>query len=256
MPPLPSGTVTFVFTDIEGSTRLLQELGDGYADVSRDHRQIVRAAFAARNGTEIDTQGDSFFFSFTRARDAVAAAVDAQRALAGHAWPEGKTVRVRMGLHTGEPTLGEEGYLGLDVVRAARISAAGHGGQILLSETTRALVGNDLPSGVSVHDLGEQNLKDIQHERVYELSLDGRPAGMRPLKTEAVDNRVDAMAKRFEDRVTSYVEQQLEAAFTSGKPPEAPVFRLAAGGLGIGGLALLMLLVVLVVAILLLKWVF
>src|SRR5262249_41516979 len=153
-PPLPSGTVTFVFTDIEGSTKLLQELGDRYADVSRDHRQIVREAFAAREGTEIDTQGDSFFYSFMRARDAVAGAVAAQRPLAGRGWPEGRPVRVRMGLHTGEPTVGDEGYLGLDVVRAARISAAGHGGQILLSETTRALVGNDLPEGVSVHDRG------------------------------------------------------------------------------------------------------
>ncbi len=137
---------------------------------SREHRRIVREAFGERDGTEIDTQGDSFFFSFRRARDAVAAAVVAQRALEAHEWPQGKQVRVRMGLHTGEPTVGDEGYLGLDVVRAARISAAGHGGQILLSETTRALVGNDLPDGVSVHDLGEQNLKDIQHEQVYELA--------------------------------------------------------------------------------------
>ena len=114
---LPTGTVTFVFTDIEGSTKLLQELGDGYAEVSREHRRIVREAFGERDGTEIDTQGDSFFFSFPRARDAVAAAVVAQRALAAHEWPQGKQVRVRMGLHTGEPTVGDEGYLGLDVVR-------------------------------------------------------------------------------------------------------------------------------------------
>ena len=131
-------------------------------------------------------------------------------------------MRVRMGLHTGEPTVGDEGYLGLDVVRAARISAAGHGGQILLSETTRALVGNDLPDGSSVHDLGKQNLKDIQHEHVYELAVDGRPGSFQPLKTQAVDSRVDAMAKRFEDRVTSYVEQQLEAAFERGEPPKVP----------------------------------
>jgi class 3 adenylate cyclase len=254
--PLPTGTVTFVFTDIEGSTKLLQELGDGYAAVSRDHRQIVRQAFGAHDGTEIDTQGDSFFFSFTRARDAVAAAVEAQRALAAHTWPEGKVVRVRMGLHTGEPTVGDEGYLGLDVVRAARISAAGHGGQILLSETTRALVGNDLPAGVAVHDLGEQNLKDIQHERVYELSFDGRPAGVEPLKTHAVDNRVDAMAKRFEERVTSYVEQQLESAFTPGKTREVPVFRLAAGGLGVAALGILLLGAMIVVFVLLLRWIF
>jgi len=138
MSTLPGGTVTFVFTDIEGSTRLLQELGDSFADVARDHRRLVRETFGAYGGTEIDTQGDSFFFSFPRARDAVTAAVETQRALRDHEWPHGAAVRVRMGLHTGEPQLGDEGYLGMDVVRAARIASAGHGGQILLSETTRA----------------------------------------------------------------------------------------------------------------------
>ena len=175
MSQLPGGTVTFAFTDIEGSTRLLQELGDEeYGRVSGDHRRIVRETFGARGGTEIDTQGDAFFFSFPRARDAVAAAVEAQRALRDHEWPGGRELRVRMGLHTGEPHLGEEGYLGLDVVRAARISAAGQGGQILISETTRALIGNQLPEGVAVHDLGQQDLKDIQHEHIYELTVDGR----------------------------------------------------------------------------------
>src|SRR5215217_7605506 len=182
---IPSGTVTFVFTDIEGSTRLLQELGDGYAEVAREHRRIVRDAFTARGGAEVDTQGDAFFFSFPRARDAVAAAVDAQHALAAHEWPQGKEVRVRMGLHTGEPQVGDEGYLGLDVVRAARISAAGHGGQILLSETTRALLGNTLADGVTVHDHGEAQLKDIQHQRIYELAVDGGPSSFPPLKTDA-----------------------------------------------------------------------
>src|SRR5881227_4006083 len=182
MTTLPGGTVTFVFTDIEGSTQLLQELGDeGYGQVSGDHRRLVREAFGERGGTEIDTQGDSFFFSFPRARDAVRAAVDAQRGLRDHSWPRGAAVRVRMGLHTGEPSLGDEGYLGIDVVRAARISAAGHGGQILVSETTRALLGNQLPDGVQVHDLGAQSLKDIQHEHIYELSVDGAPAAAKPL---------------------------------------------------------------------------
>jgi len=253
--PLPTGTVTFVFTDIEGSTRLLQELGDAYADVSRDHRRIIREAFGAHDGTEIDTQGDSFFFSFRRAREAVAAAVEAQRRLSAHGWPQGKSVRIRMGLHTGEPTVGDEGYLGLDVVRAARISAAGHGGQILLSETTRALVGNDLPEGVAVHDLGEQNLKDIQHERVFELTLDGRPTIPRRLKTQAKDSRVDAMAKRFEDRVTNYVEQQLEAAFTRGEVPTTP-YKHAAGGPGIALLSLLVLLACVVAVVLMVKLLF
>src|SRR2546429_5497062 len=174
MSTLPGGTVTFVFTDIEGSTRLLQELGDeGYGRVSGEHRRLVRESFGARGGTEIDTQGDAFFFSFARARDAVAAAVDAQRALAEHAWPRDSQVKVRMGLHTGEPTVGDEGYLGIDVVRAARICSAGHGGQILISETTRALLGNQLPEGAVVSDLGEADLKDIQDERIFQVSVDG-----------------------------------------------------------------------------------
>jgi class 3 adenylate cyclase len=218
MSELPGGTVTFVFTDIEGSTKLLQELGDEeYGRVATDHRRLVRETFGARGGAEIDTQGDAFFYSFPRARDAVGAAVDAQRALRDHEWPEGKEVRVRMGLHTGEPHMGEEGYLGLDVVRAARISAAGHGGQILISETTRALLGNQLPEGVAVHDLGEQHLKDVQHEHIYELSVDGRAMTSEPLKTHTPESRQEDMAKRFDDRleerITSYVESTLESIF-------------------------------------------
>jgi class 3 adenylate cyclase len=216
MSQLPGGTVTFVFTDIEGSTRLLQELGDEeYGRVSGDHRRIVREAFSARGGTEIDTQGDAFFFSFPRARDAVAAAVDAQRAMRDHAWPEGREVLVRMGLHTGEPQVGEEGYLGIDVVRAARISAAGHGGQILVSETTRALFGNQLPEGVAVHDLGQQDLKDIQHEHIYELTIDGRSVPAAPLKKKAPKPRSEEMAARFEERISAYVERKLASAFES-----------------------------------------
>jgi class 3 adenylate cyclase len=213
MPQLPGGTITFVFTDIEGSTRLLQELGDEeFSRVTSDHRRIVRETFGSRGGTEIDTQGDAFFFSFPRARDAVTAAVEAQRALRDHEWPGGRELLVRMGLHTGEPHVGEEGYLGLDVVRAARISAAGHGGQILLSETTRALVGNQLPEGVAVHDLGEQHLKDIQHEHVYELTIDGRSVPARPLKTETQSSREKEMAARFEETIQSHVEGHLESA--------------------------------------------
>jgi class 3 adenylate cyclase len=242
MTSLPGGTVTFAFTDVEGSTRLLQQLGDDYAGVARDHRRIVREAFAARGATEIDTQGDSFFFSFPRARDAVAAAVDAQRALRDHAWPEGSDVRVRMGLHTGEPQIGDEGYLGLDVVRAARISAAGHGGQILISETTRALLGNQVPEGVAVHDLGEQHLKDIQHEHIYEISVDGGPAGTKPLKTAPQDD----LESRFERRINAYVERQLEHALGEGGDAIGPV-RHAAGQIGI-----LVLLAVAIVAVILL----
>jgi len=221
---LPSGTVTFVFTDIEGSTRLLQALGDeGYGQVSGDHRRLVRETFGAHGGTEIDTQGDAFFFSFPRARDAVAAAVDAQRALRDHEWPEGHEVMVRMGLHTGEPQVGEEGYLGLDVVRAARISAAGHGGQILISETTRALLGNQLPDGVAVHDLGRQDLKDVQHEHIYELTVDGRAVSSRPLKTQKQQtpkSRQENLAARFEERISAYVESQLESALDKLPKPQ------------------------------------
>src|ERR1051325_11549078 len=205
----PAGTVTFLFTDIEGSTRLLQELGEDYGQVVADHWRILRDVFQQAGGHEVDTQGDAFFYSFTRAKDAAAAAVDGQRALADHAWPQGAQVRVRMGLHTGEPTVGEEGYVGLDVVRAARICSAGHGGQILASETTRALVGNDLPDGVSVRDLGKQHLKDIQHEHVYELSLEEERHEFPPLKEERT-GRADAMAESFSARVEDYVHRQLE----------------------------------------------
>ena len=119
---LPSGTVTFLFTDIEGSTRLLQSLGDGYADVLADHRRLLRDAFEQAGGHEVDTEGDAFFVAFTRAKDAIAAAVTVQRALAGHSWLGGDRLRVRIGIHTGEPTVTTEGYVGEDVHRGARIS--------------------------------------------------------------------------------------------------------------------------------------
>jgi class 3 adenylate cyclase len=256
MSSLPSGTVTFVFTDIEGSTRLLQELGDRYGDIVRDHREIMRERMAEHGGNEIDTQGDAFFFSFPRAKDAAEAAVAAQRALAEHEWPEGKQVRVRMGLHTGEPQVGEHGYLGIDVVRAARICSAGHGGQILLSETTRALLGNALPEGVSVHDLGRQNLKDIQHERIFQLALDDQPTESRPLKTESggrPESRANEIAASFEQRVNAFVERQLEEAL-SGEP-ELPT-KLIAGGIGIGFGTLLAFLLLAVAIALIVKFAF
>ncbi len=230
----PGGTVTFLFTDIEGSTGLLQRLGDDYTTVVADHRRLLREVFQRSDGREVDTQGDAFFYSFVRARDAVRAAVDGQRALADHSWPQGAEVRVRMGLHTGEPTVGDEGYVGLDVVRAARICSAGHGGQILLSETTRALVGNQLPEGVSVRDLGSQRLKDIQHEHVYELALDEEHTEFPPLKAEKAGR--DDLAERFERQISDYVEQQLERAFSGPAdkpPPTSKLARLAGVGLTI-----------------------
>ena len=229
--------MTFLFTDIEGSTRLLQELGDEYGQVVTDHRRLLRDVFAAAGGSEVDTQGDAFFYSFTRARDAVRGAVEGQRALAAHAWPQGAAVRVRMGLHTGEPHVGDEGYIGMDVVRAARICSAGHGGQILVSETTRALVGNDLPEGVSVRDLGKQNLKDVQREHVYELSLGDAPEKFPPLKSRPGDN----FEKRFEQRIEQYVESQLDAALGA----DASAGKVAATGMGLAvGWILIFLLLV------------
>jgi YVTN family beta-propeller protein len=188
---LPSGTVTFLFTDIEGSTQLLNQLGgDGYADILREHERLLRAAFAAHQGQVVDTQGDSFFVAFRTAADAVAAAVDAQRDLAAEHWPQGGAVRVRMGLHTGEPRMAEQRYVGIGVHRAARIGAAGHGGQVLLSSTTRELAEEDLPPGVSIRDLGERRLKDLERpQRLYQLDVDGLQNQFAQLRTLDVELR-------------------------------------------------------------------
>ncbi|HEY8871076.1 MAG TPA: adenylate/guanylate cyclase domain-containing protein, partial [Candidatus Limnocylindrales bacterium] len=144
---LPTGTVTFVFTDIEGSTRLATELGPAtYGHLLEQHHRLLRAAFAAHGGVERGTAGDSFLVVFRDARSAVAAAVEAQRALAGTSWPADAVVRVRMGLHSGEGIAGGDDYVGIDINRAARIAAAGHGGQVLVSDATRALAELDLPA--------------------------------------------------------------------------------------------------------------
>jgi class 3 adenylate cyclase len=185
MPNLPSGTVTFLFSDIEGSTGLLKKLGDEqFAELLQTHRRMVRETFGLYHGQEIDTQGDAFFYSFHRAREAVAAAVAVQREHNEHAWPQGVTVRMRLGLHTGEPAIGEEGYTGLDVVRASRIAAVGRGGQVLLSDTTRAIVSGDLPEGVTIRSLGDQRLKDIdQPEPLHELNIADVPISPEPAAT-------------------------------------------------------------------------
>ncbi|MES0344670.1 MAG: adenylate/guanylate cyclase domain-containing protein, partial [Anaerolineales bacterium] len=147
---LPEGTVTFLFTDIEGSTELLKQLEDQYADLLAQQRDLLREIFDQWDGQEVDTQGDSFFVSFPRATQAVSAAVEIQQSITEHEWPEGVEVRLRMGLHTGEPLTWAEGYVGMDVHRAARIAHVGHGGQVLLSETTTPLVRDKLPEGVSL----------------------------------------------------------------------------------------------------------
>ncbi|NIM94545.1 MAG: hypothetical protein GTO18_12665 [Anaerolineales bacterium] len=170
---LPEGTVTFLFSDIEGSTELLKQLKDQYTSLLADQRRILRDVFSSWNGQEVDTQGDAFFYSFPRATEAVSAAVEVQRAITSHTWPEGAEVRIRMGLHTGEPSTWEEGYVGMDVHRAARIAHVGHGGQVLLSETTAPLVRDELPEGVSIEDLGRHLLKDMHRpERIRQLVIE------------------------------------------------------------------------------------
>src|SRR5262245_49802445 len=168
MRELPSGTVTFLFSDIEGSTSLLRELGDAYAEALAEHRDVMRAAFSEHDGVEVDTQGDAFFAAFPRASDAVSAAAEIQSRLAPG------PIRVRIGVHTGEPQITDEGYVGLDVHRGARVCAAGHGGQVLLSQTTRDLV------DVETSDLGEHRLKDLlEPQRLFQLGTEE----FAPLKT-------------------------------------------------------------------------
>lgn len=180
----PEGTVTFLFTDIEGSTQLLNRLRDRYEDLITQHHAIIRQALANWHGREIDTQGDAFFAAFPKATYAVRAVVDIQRALAKQEWPEGVQVRVRMGLHTGEPLLVDEGYMGMDVHRAARVGHVGYGGQVLLSETTTALVRDELPPGVALRDLGLHRLKDMQRpEPIHQLLINGLPSEFPPLKS-------------------------------------------------------------------------
>jgi class 3 adenylate cyclase len=240
---LHGGTVTFLFTDIEGSTKLLERLGDRYAAVLSEHRRLIREAFDARGGQEIDSQGDAFFFCFERARDAVAAAVAAQRALAAHQWPDGRELRVRMSLHTGEPVVGEEGYVGIDVHRAARICAAGHGGQVLLSATTAALVSGAMPDGVSKRDLGEVRLKDIDEpEHVTQLVIDGLPESFPPLRA-AQEEPMD-FGERLAQRIKADVERQIEASLAG-----APATPARTTGLALAGLVTLVLVVLLVAAV-------
>jgi class 3 adenylate cyclase len=208
MTALPHGTVTFAFTDIEGSTALMKRLGDGYIDVLAEHRRLVRGSFAAHDGTEIDSQGDAFFFAFTRASEAVAAAAEVQLAHASHAWAEGAAVRVRIGLHTGEPTLSADGYVGLDVVRAARLCSACRGGQVLLSQSTRALLGSALPDGVDVYPVGQRHLKDIEEpEVVYELGIAGvESSPAEPEPEAAIDERASDPERSFEESMEDWAE--------------------------------------------------
>jgi class 3 adenylate cyclase len=189
---LPTGTVTFLFTDIAGSTQLLRQDREGYAAALAAHRTMLRAAFAAHDGREVDTQGDSFFVAFPTAGQAVAAAAEAQRALAAHPWPDRLRIRVRMGLHTGEATVTTGTYVGLAVHQAARIAAAAAGGQVLLSGTVAALVDEQLPAGLVLRGLGEHRLKDFpQPTPIYQLDIAGLPTDFPPPTTDP-DSRMAA----------------------------------------------------------------
>ena len=184
MPELPSGTLTVLHTDIENSTLLAVHLGGHYPEVLATHCALLRAAFVAHEGHEVDTQGDSFFVVFPRASQAVDAAVAIQRTLAAAAWPEGGVVRVRIGMHTGEPLRTAAGYTGLDVIRGARIKEVGHGGQVLLSKTTAALVEDALSDDLGLRDLGAHRLKGLPHpEHIFQLIMPDLPADFPPLRS-------------------------------------------------------------------------
>jgi predicted ATPase/class 3 adenylate cyclase len=230
MRELPTGTVTLLFSDIEGSTRLLQQVGNRYDDILTECRHLLRTTFHRWNGYEVDTQGDAFFVAFARATDAVSAAVEMQRALLAHPWPDGAAVHVRIGLHTGEPLRSAEGYVGLDVHRAARIMSAGHGGQVLLSQTTRDLVEHDLPDGVSLRDLGAHRLKDLLHpSHLFELVISGLPADFPPLKT------LDTHHNHLPFQPTSLVGREPEVAEISAlltQPEMRLLTLLGPGGIG------------------------
>jgi class 3 adenylate cyclase len=183
MTELLTGTVTFLFTDIEGSTQLLKQLGKTYGEALANHREILRTAVRQHGGDEVDRQGDSFLFAFPRADEAAAAAIDGQQGLEAHEWPAGARLGVRMGIHTAEPTVSEEGYYGLSVHRAARIMSAAHGGQVLVSLAASSVLEDAELQGGKLRDLGEHWLKDLDRpERIYQLDVSGLKSAFPPLR--------------------------------------------------------------------------
>jgi len=202
--------VTFLFTDIEGSTRLLQAVGPIYAAALEDHRRLIRAAADANEGRDFGSEGDALFLVFTSAKAAVTAAADAQRALAAHEWPDGVALRVRMGVHTGEATRVGDNYVGLDLHRVARITSAGHGGQVLVSGAARSIVADTLPPGLTLRDLGERRLRDLTRpEHLYQLEVDGLPSEFPALRT------VDPAPNTLPTQVTSFVGRRQPVADVS-----------------------------------------
>jgi predicted ATPase/class 3 adenylate cyclase len=235
MRELPTGTVTLLFSDIEASTVLLGRLGERYGEALSAQRLLMRAAISASGGRELGTEGDSFFVVFESAAGAVGCCVAAQRSLAGHDWPGGVPVRVRMGLHSGEPARHEDGYIGLDVHRAARIAAAAHGGQVVLSEATRLLAESGLPAGVSLRDLGWHRLKDIEApERIYQLVVPGLAERFPPLKSLGAQSRLPVPMTPLVGRERDL--EQVHAALT--RPGVRLVTLTGTGGVGKTRLAL------------------
>jgi class 3 adenylate cyclase/tetratricopeptide (TPR) repeat protein len=240
---LPTGTVTFLFTDIEGSTQLLKRLRARYGELLAEHRRIVRAAAHEHGGEEVDSQGDSFLFAFRRADEAAKAAIDAQRALATHAWPEGSEVRVRMGIHTAEPTPSDEGYYGLGVHRAARIMAVAHGGQILVSLAASSVLEDADLDGARLRELGEFWLKDLDRpERLCQLDIVGLQAVFPPLQGNrpgpfALDGAPDLALEPLLEReeAQSGLATSLEDAASTARGRLA----LVTGEAGVGKTALL-----------------
>jgi predicted ATPase/class 3 adenylate cyclase/Tfp pilus assembly protein PilF len=229
-PDLPQGTVTLLFTDIEGSTQLVQRLGDGYQQALAEHQTLIRELVAKWGGQEVDSQGDALFAAFPRASDALNMAVEGQKAMSAHAWPDGEVLRVRIALHTGEPRISSSDYVGIDVHRASRLCSAGHGGQVLLSQTTRDLVRDNLPAGAVLRDMGVHRLKDLQRpEPVFQLVIAGLPGDFPPLKT------LDGHRNNLPTQPTLLIgrDKELAAAREILSRPEVQIVTLTgAGGSG------------------------
>jgi len=226
MPTRPTGTITFLFTDVEGSTRLLQRLGDQYADVLAAHFEILRDVLATHGGHEEGTEGDSIFAVFPGAVSAVNAAVDAQRRLDEHSWPSGTSVRVRMGLHSGEAAYGTDGYVGIDVHRAARISSAAHGGQVVVSASTAALVATALPVDVTLQTLGSYRLKDLgEAELLSQVVAPGLDRSFPPLRS------LDSIPHNLPVQLTDFIGRADELREVSRLVSESRLVTLT----GVGG---------------------